>query len=80
VDRDELESRLLLDEEFRAKLLELREADDKVHQAEAELRLVREHFHARIRELVTDLGVPTATVARYVSLGLQRVTEIVKGK
>jgi hypothetical protein len=78
VKRGELEMRLLDDEEFRAKILELREAKERVHQAEEAKRLAKLHYHRRIRDLILEQGVPAASVARYVELSLNSVNWIIR--
>jgi hypothetical protein len=67
LDRAELETKLAFDEEFRAKVLGLKEAKQRVAEAEASLKLVRCHYQSRVRDLV-DMGVPINSVARFVEV------------
>jgi hypothetical protein len=78
VKRGELEMRLLDDEEFRARILELREAKEKVQQAEEAKRLAKLHYHRRIRDMIVEEGVPAASVARYVDIPLTSVNWILR--
>jgi hypothetical protein len=78
LDRAEFEVRLLNDGEFRGRLLEAQDARRKLDQAREELKLVRAHFHIRVRELVEDLGLPAASVARWVGVPAPTVQLILK--
>jgi hypothetical protein len=77
MDRAELETKLAFDEEFRAKVLGLKEAKQRIEDAEASLRLVRSHYNSRVRELL-DMGVPVNSVARFVGVSAPTIRLILE--